>query len=312
MLSIQHITKTYKGGLKAVDDLSFTVQSGTVMGILGPNGAGKTTTIRMILNIIKPDSGTIVFNGAPVGEETKNHIGYLPEERGLYRKSTIQDALHYFASLKSINRKESAHRIAAWLERFELGGMGKRKIEELSKGNQQKVQFIASLLHNPSLLILDEPFSGLDPVNQIKFKDIVLSLRDEGRAIIFCTHQIEAAEKICDSIVLINKGKAVINGSVEQVKRDHGTNAIRMEFEGNADFLRSLPMVQSADIYQNYAEAELADGATLADVLPHALPHVRISKIETVQPSLLSIFINTVGKENLSEAFIQQVTETAE
>lgn len=311
MLSIEHIAKTYKGGIKAVDDISFAVQPGMVMGILGPNGAGKTTTIRMILNIIRPDTGVIVFNGNPVGEDTKNHIGYLPEERGLYRKSSIEDTLHYFASLKSMDRKESTHRIAAWLERFELGGMGKRKIEELSKGNQQKVQFIAALLHNPSLLILDEPFSGLDPVNQIKFKDIVLSLRDEGKAIIFCTHQIEAAEKICDSIVLINKGKAVINGTVEQVKSEHGSNAIRMEFEGNAEFLRALPMVQSADIYQNYAEAELTEGTTLSDVLPHALPHVRLTKIETVQPSLLSIFINTVGRENLSEAFIQQATEAA-
>lgn len=310
MLQIEHITKTYKGGLKAVDDLTFSVNPGMVMGVLGPNGAGKTTTIRMILNIIKPDAGSITFRGTPVGEETKDAIGYLPEERGLYRKSTLNDTLYYFASLKSITGAEAQQRIDYWLERFELGGMGKRKVEELSKGNQQKVQFIASVLHNPSLLILDEPFSGLDPVNQLKFKDIVLSLRDEGRAIIFCTHQLESAEKICDSILLINKGRAVINGPVEQIKREHGSNTIRMEFEGNAGFLPSLPIVHAAEVYQKYAEVELTDDATLADLLPHLIPHLRLTKIETVQPSLLSIFIDTVGRENLSESFIHQVEDT--
>lgn len=310
MLHIEHITKTYKGGLKAVDDLTFSVEPGMVMGILGPNGAGKTTTIRMIINIIRPDSGTITFQGRLAGEETKDGIGYLPEERGLYRKSTLHDTLYYFASLKSITGAEAQRRIDYWLERFELGGMGKRKVEELSKGNQQKVQFIASVLHNPSLLILDEPFSGLDPVNQLKFKDIVMSLREEGRAIIFCTHQLESAEKICDSILLMNKGRAVINGPVDQVKREHGTNAIRMEYDGDASFLHTLPVVRSADVYQHYAEVELAGDATMSDLLPDLLPHLRLTKIETMQPSLLSIFIDTVGKENLSESFIQQAEGT--
>ncbi len=309
MLSIERISKNYKGGIRAVDDLSFTVEPGMVKGILGPNGAGKTTTIRMILNIIRPDAGQIVFNGQPVGEASKDFIGYLPEERGLYRKSTIHDALYYFASLKSIHGAEASRRINNWLERFELGGMGKRKVEELSKGNQQKVQFIASVLHNPSLLILDEPFSGLDPVNQLKFKDIVLSVRDEGKAIIFCTHQLESAEKICDSILLMNKGKAVLNGTVEQIKRSHGSNAIRMEFEGDANFVRSLPTVASADIYQNYAELNLVSGATLMDLIPNLLPHLKLTHIGTVQPSLLSIFIDTVGRENITDEFLQQASE---
>lgn len=309
MLSVDRITKSYKGGIRAVDDLSFTVEPGMVKGILGPNGAGKTTTIRMILNIIRPDSGSITFNGRPVGEESKNDIGYLPEERGLYRKSTIHDVLYYFASLKSITGADAERRIESWLERFDLGGMGKRKVEELSKGNQQKVQFIASVLHNPSLLILDEPFSGLDPVNQLKFKDIVLSVRDEGKAIIFCTHQLESAEKICDSILLINKGRAVINGGLEEVKRQHGGNFVHMEFEGDAAFVRTLPGVVKAEVYKNYAEVELLDGATLTDLIPHLLPQLRLTKIEVVQPSLLSIFIDTVGRENISEEFLHQASE---
>lgn len=309
MLSIEHISKNYKGGVRAVDDLSFTVEPGVVKGILGPNGAGKTTTIRMILNIIKPDSGQIVFNGQPVGEASKDFIGYLPEERGLYKKNTIHDTLYYFASLKSIEGAEATRRINYWLERFELGGMGKRKVEELSKGNQQKLQFIASVLHNPSLLILDEPFSGLDPVNQLKFKDIVLSVRDEGKAIIFCTHQLESAEKICDSILLMNRGRAVLNGSVEQVKRERSSNTIRMEFEGDASFVRSLPIVRKADIYQNYAEVDLVDGAALNDLIPSLLPHLKLTNIGAVQPSLLNIFIETVGRENVTAEFLQQASE---
>lgn len=309
MLSIEHISKNYKGGIRAVDDVSFSVEPGMVKGILGPNGAGKTTTIRMILNIIRPDAGRILFQGSPVGEASKDFIGYLPEERGLYRKSTIYDALYYFASLKSIHGPEAMRRINHWLERFDLGGMGKRKVEELSKGNQQKVQFIASVLHNPSLLILDEPFSGLDPVNQLKFKDIVLSVRDEGKAIIFCTHQLESAEKICDSILLINKGRAVLNGTIEQIKRTHGTNAVHMKFEGDASFVRGLPLVKHADIYQNYAELELVSEATLMDILPDIMPHLKLTHIGTVQPSLLSIFLDTVGRENVTEEFINQASE---
>jgi ABC-2 type transport system ATP-binding protein len=304
MLSVDHIRKTYKGGIKAVDDVSFEVKPGTVLGILGPNGAGKTTTIRMILNIIKPDSGTITFWGAPVGEATKNHIGYLPEERGLYKKSSIASTLYYFASLKQQQSSvQLRQEITRWLERFELAGMEARKIEELSKGNQQKVQFIASVLHNPDLLILDEPFSGLDPVNQLKFKDVVLSLREQGKAIIFCTHQLESAEKICDDIVLYNKGKVVVSGSVEEVKRRFGTNAVRLSFDGDASFLSSLGMVQKAEVFSNYAELTLAYDVRLNDLIAEVMPRLEIHSVERMQPSLLSIFVDIVGKNNIPEEF---------
>lgn len=309
MLSVENITKTYKGGLKAVDDLSFTLKGGKVLGILGPNGAGKTTTIRMILNIIKPDSGAIYFNGEHISDATKNFIGYLPEERGLYKKSTIGDTLYYFATLKNLTGTNVRKTINQWLDRFELGGMYRRKVEELSKGNQQKIQFIAAILHNPELLILDEPFSGLDPVNQIKFKDVALSLRDEGKAIIFCTHQMEAAEKICDNIVLVNKGKAAVTGSVDDVKKQFAGNIINLEFEGSGSFISSLPMVEYAEVYPNFAEVRLAKDANLNDFIPHLLPHLQIRKIEKAQPSLHSIFIDVVGKENLSHDFINQAKE---
>lgn len=305
MLIVDHISKTFKGGIKAVNDVSFTIGPGKVLGILGPNGAGKTTTIRMILNILKPDQGTIHFRGQAVSESTKNSIGYLPEERGLYRKSTIADTLYYFASLKSVQKDLHAE-VQHWLERFELSNMAKRKVEELSKGNQQKVQFIAAVLHNPDLLILDEPFSGLDPVNQLKFKDIVLSLREQGKAIIFCTHQLESAEKICDDIVLYNQGKTVVSGSVDDVKRRFGSNALHLEFEGDAQFLHNHEMVQKAEIFPNYAEVELHDNLTLNDFVPHVLQRIQLSKIERKQPSLLSIFIDIVGKGNLPEDFINE------
>lgn len=310
MLTVENIHKTYKGGVKAVDGISFEVKPGTVLGILGPNGAGKTTTIRMILNILKPDSGSIMFRGDHVGEHTKNAIGYLPEERGLYKKSTIGDTLAYFASLKG-SSSTAKELVADWLARFELQGMEKRKIEELSKGNQQKVQFIAAALHDPDLLILDEPFSGLDPVNQLKFKDVVMDLRNRGKAIIFCTHQLESAEKICDEIILYNKGKAVVQGTVENVKQQFGSNTLRAEFEGDGQFIATLEGVQKAEIFANYAEIDLKPSITLNDIVPHLVAKLSLTKIERVQPSLLSIFIDIVGKGNVPDGFIATPLEAA-
>ncbi|MCS6809045.1 MAG: ATP-binding cassette domain-containing protein [Bacteroidota bacterium] len=304
MLVVDSIHKTYKGNIKAVDGVSFSVQPGTILGILGPNGAGKTTTIRMILNILKPDRGTITFFGSPIGEHTKHAIGYLPEERGLYRKSTIGNTLLYFASLKNIRAHSARELVSEWLRRFELEGMERRKIEELSKGNQQKVQFIASILHNPDLLILDEPFSGLDPVNQLKFKDIVLELRQQGKAIIFCTHQLESAEKICDEIILYNKGKAVVQGTIDSVKQRFAAHAIHVEFEGNGQHILSFPHLQRAELFPNYAEVQLQPSTTLNDFITYLLPHMTLTKVERVQPSLLSIFVDIVGKGNLPEDFI--------
>jgi ABC-2 type transport system ATP-binding protein len=306
MLVISNLSKTFRGGIHAVQNLTFTVNDRRICGILGPNGAGKTTTIRMILNIIQPDSGSITLNNHSIDEASKNILGYLPEERGLYKKSTIENTLLYFASLKKIPPASARKMIEPWLERFNLGGMGKRKVEELSKGNQQKVQFIAAVLHNPDLLILDEPFSGLDPLNQVLFKEVVLDLRKQGKAIIFCTHQLESAETICDDILLINKGQAVLNGSLESIKQQFTRNTITIEFEGNGTLISQLPSVRSAKVEQGIAEIELADSYTTNQLIEELLPHVQILNLAKSAPSLLSIFTSVVGAENLSSDFLSQ------
>lgn len=306
MLVVNNLSKSFRGGIIAVNDLSFTVSDRRICGILGPNGAGKTTTIRMILNIIQPDNGTITLNNHPIAEESKNVLGYLPEERGLYKKSTIENTLLYFASLKQVPPATARKLIEPWLERFNLGGMGKRKVEELSKGNQQKVQFIAAVLHNPDLLILDEPFSGLDPLNQVLFKEVVLELKKQGKAIIFCTHQLESAETICDDILLINKGRAVLNGTLESIKQQFTRNSMTIEFEGDGTFIHNLPSVKHAKIEQGKAEIELADGYTTNQLIAELIPNIQILNLDKSAPSLLSIFTSVVGAENLSSDFLSQ------
>ena len=218
MLSVRHLRKTFST-VVAVDDVSFDVERGEIFGLIGPNGAGKTTTIRAILNILLPDAGSIMYEGRPFDETTRNMVGYLPEERGLYRKSRLLDMILYFSDLRGMPRQEAKREAMRWLERFGLAERAGRKVEELSKGNQQKVQFITSVLHKPPLLILDEPFAGLDPVNQLLFQEVFQELRQEGRAIIFSTHQMDQAERLSDSLCLINRGRVVLGGSVRQVKQ---------------------------------------------------------------------------------------------
>src|ERR1041385_1049620 len=226
MLNASHLRKQYATVL-AVDDVSLSVERGKILGLLGPNGAGKTTTIRMILNIIQPDAGSITFEGRPFDESMRNRIGYLPEERGLYRKNKLLNTIVYFASLRGIETDEAKRRAYDWLKRFDLLSYYDRKVEELSKGNQQKVQFIISILHNPQLVILDEPFSGLDPINQILLKDILLELKQQGKAVIFSTHQMDQAEKLCDTICLINRGNVVLEGELREVKQRFGKNSVQ-------------------------------------------------------------------------------------
>ncbi len=294
MLNVSHLRKEYDR-VVAVDDVSLTVNRGEIFGLLGPNGAGKTTTIRTVLNVIQPDSGTITFDGKHFSPEMWNIIGYLPEERGLYRKSKIVNTILYFASLKGLSESEARPRVSYWLERFGLKDSGHRKVEELSKGNQQKVQLICSILHKPQLLILDEPFSGLDPVNQILLKDILMELRQQDVAIVFSTHQMEQVEKMCDTICLINKGRIVLQGLLRDVKKQYGTNSIRLEFEGDGAFLKSLPIVKRADVYQNYAELELVDVTQSRELMASLDGRLNLRKFEMVEPSLQSIFINVVG-----------------
>ncbi len=294
MLKVHNLRKSF-ASVVAVDGVSFEARRGEIFGLLGPNGAGKTTTIRTVLNILQPDSGTVTFDGEPFREETWNIVGFLPEERGLYRKSKIINTIVYFATLKGLTEREAKPLAMQWLERFGLAGSTHRKVEELSKGNQQKVQFIISVLHRPQFLILDEPFSGLDPVNQILLKDILLELRQQNTAIIFSTHQMEQAEKLCDWICLINKGKVVVEGSIAEVKQRYGKNSVHLEYEGDGAFLKTLPYVRRADVYQNYAELELVDMQYTRELLTSLDNRLSLRKFEVVEPSLNSIFLDVVG-----------------
>ena len=296
MLAVSHLRKRY-ASLVAVDDVSLQVQRGKILGLLGPNGAGKTTTIRMIVDIVKPDSGTITFDGIPFNENIRNLMGYLPEERGLYRKSRLQNTILHFARLKGLSDSEAARRSQEWLDRLNLWQYQYLRIDELSKGNQQKVQFIVSILHDPQLIILDEPFSGLDPVNQIVLKDILLDLKRQNKAIILSTHQMDDAEKLCDEICLINHGKVVLDGNLSSIKNGYGKNSIHLEFDGDGTFLRSLSTVKKALVYEHFAELVLDSNAAPTSLLQEISRNIEIRKYERSQPSLQSIFLEIVSKD---------------
>ncbi len=302
MLVVSHLRKTFDR-VVAVDDISLEVRRGEMYGLLGPNGAGKTTTIRTILDIIKPDSGTITFDGEPFSRELWNSIGYLPEERGLYKKSKILNTILYFAALKGVAAAEARPQAIRWLERFDLGHMAHAKVEELSKGNQQKVQIITALIHTPDLLVLDEPFSGLDPVNQILLKDILIELRKSNVAIVFSTHQMEQVERLCDNISLINLGRVVLQGGIRDIKKAHGTNTVHVEFDGDGSFLAKVKGVKRADVYPNAAELELDDLSKAGTLLTTVASKLNVQKFEVREPSLQSIFVSVVGgEEKIQEA----------
>jgi ABC-2 type transport system ATP-binding protein len=293
MIHADSIDKRFSD-VHAVRDLSLTAYPGEVFGLIGPNGAGKSTTIRMLVNIIEPDSGAITYDGIPFGEEVRVQIGYLPEERGLYQKSRVLETILHFARLRGVESVVAKERAAHWLKRFGLEGADRRKIEELSKGNQQKVQLIITLLHDPRYLILDEPASGLDPVNQEILGQVIDELRADGRVIIYSTHQMELAERLCNRIALIHKGEVVLSGSIDEVRQRHAANSVEIEFEGDGSFLEGLPMVVRSSVEQNFAELELMPSATVNDLLPFIADRLRVSRIARVRPSLKSIFIRTV------------------
>jgi len=239
----------------------------------------------------------VQFNGVPLNVEMKDRLAYLPEERGLYRKSKVMDVLVYFGSLRNLSPIEARKRATSWLNRFELGQYANRKVDELSKGMQQKVQFITCLLHEPDLLILDEPFSGLDPVNQIVMKDIMSDLKSKGRTIVFSTHQMEQAEKLCDRICLINRGRVVVFGSLGDVRRRYGNNHLHIEFEGDPAALRSIDGVDSMELYENYAEIKMKDGIDRQSFLKKAIASVSVTKFSIEEASLNAIFIDAVRSD---------------
>ena len=257
-LLIEHLNKTF-GEVQAIKDLSMEVPEGALFGFLGANGAGKTTTMRMILDLIRPDSGQITWNGAPVREVARRSFGYLPEERGLYPKMEVEAQLLFLARLAGLSQQDAHAALEEWLERFQITENRKKKVEDLSKGNQQKVQFLAAILHNPTILIMDEPFSGLDPVNATVLKEAFLELHRRGKTIIFSTHQLEQVEELCEDMVLINHGQAVVQGHVQEIKRQHGHNVARLKLDNDpeATWLEQLPGVQVTKRRQDYLELQL-------------------------------------------------------
>lgn len=310
MLKAEHLRKQYSTVL-AVDDVSLEVKRGSIFGLIGPNGAGKSTTIRMLLQITTPDVGIVTYDGQPFSDAVRNKIGYLPEERGLYKKNGLLDTIIYFATLRGVLNDRAKKKGMEWLERFGLQSYAKRKVEELSKGNQQKAQFITTILHDPAVVILDEPFSGLDPVNQIVMKNVFQDLKQQGKAIIFSTHQMDTAEKLCDEICLINKGKIVLEGSVKGVKQKFGSNSLHLEYSGDGKFLSSLPFVKKSTIYENYAELVIADGIHTNEILNQVTDKLELRKFEFVEPSLNSIFLDVVGvPSDVIEKEEQQINGT--
>ena len=301
-LRVDRVTKRF-GDFTAVDDLSFDVRPGRVFGFLGPNGAGKTTTIRMIVGITVPDSGTVELFGRHMSPELQDKIGYLPEERGLYKKMKIVDQLRYFAALKGVSGAEADKRIDFWLDRMKLSEWKSKKTTDLSKGMQQKIQFIATVLHDPDLLILDEPFSGLDPVNVEFMIDVLAELKTKEKTIMFSTHQMETAERLCNDILLINRSKKVIGGSLRQVKEGYGKNLIALRGENFGAVLEDKALVAKVAIHADELEVHLTDGADPQKLL-HDLVSVGavITKFEKIEPSLNDIFIDQVGGADFSSS----------
>lgn len=296
ILSLHKVSKTFDS-VHAVEDLFFGVQKGQLFGLLGPNGAGKTTTLRMIMNILLPDSGTIEIFGKPLDPSMMNQIGYMPEERGLYKKMKLLECVTFFGELKGLPWSKAAANAKDWLERFDLLGWKDKRIQELSKGMQQKVQFIITVLHEPELLILDEPFSGLDPVNVDEMKNMLLEMKNRGATIIFSSHQMEQVEKLCDAICLIYRGKNVLSGTLSQVKAKFGKNRIRIYYDGKAKFLRDRSLVLESNDFGKYVEIQSAPGVTPNDILQRAIQEISIHRFEITEPSLHDIFVRLVKNQ---------------
>ena len=293
MLILNGLTKRFNG-VHAVKNISFKVERGDVYGFLGPNGAGKTTTIRMIMGIIQPDSGLIHLNGENINSKGRKNLGYLPEDRGLYQKQKLKEILNYFGMLRGLSLLEAKKRSAMWLERFELRNQGSRKVEELSKGNQQKIQFIISLLHDPDLIILDEPFTGLDPLNQLLLKEIMEEKQKEGKTIIFSTHQMEQVERLCNNICLIDKGELIVEGSLDDIRKKHSSDSVELRFRGDLD---------KQGVSKYFSELEYTDNTVSGiliknpnEFLDWVNSSVDVLSFQLKMPTLEQIFLKEVGQ----------------
>jgi ABC-2 type transport system ATP-binding protein len=297
-ISVDRISKSY-GDFVAVNELSIEVKTGSIFGLLGPNGAGKSTTIRMIVNITMPDSGQITLFGRPMSAKLQERVGYLPEDRGLYKKMKVGEQLAFFAELKGLPRQEAYRRIDAWLKRIEMTDWKNKKWEELSKGMQQKVQFVSTILHSPDLVILDEPFSGLDPISAGLLKEIVQELKENNKTIIFSTHLMEQAEELCDEICLINHGRNVLGGPVREIKRGFGWRYVAIDGEDYEPTLNNNPLVKEFTPNRDHTEIILQDGADPQSLLRQLVADgAHITRFEMVAPSLNEIFIESVKRAN--------------
>jgi ABC-2 type transport system ATP-binding protein len=293
VVELAGVTKAYENKV-AVSNLSLCIDAGQMFGLLGPNGAGKTSSIRMMMGITIPDSGRISLFGKPFDRKSLERVGYLPEERGLYKKMKVLDQLVFFGQLHGLTAEEARRRANAWASRMEIADSLGKKTEELSKGMQQKIQFISSVMHDPGLIVMDEPFSGLDPVNAVLVEKTLLELKDQGKAILFSTHRMDQVEKLCDSICLINNGKAVLAGRVREIKATYERNRVVVEFEGSAVFLNSTEIAEAKN-YSGHAEIRLKEHGDAQKLLHEAAAIATIYRFELVEPSLEEIFIQTVG-----------------
>ncbi|MCA0458902.1 MAG: ATP-binding cassette domain-containing protein [Chloroflexi bacterium] len=294
-ISVDHISKSY-GSFRAVDDLSFEVYRGEIFAMLGPNGAGKSTTMRMILDILKPDTGQITVLGGPLTESTKDRIGYLPEERGLYRNVRVLEMMVYLGTLKGMSRANAQQSSLALLERLGMADQAKKKVSELSKGMQQKIQFGVTVLHQPDLIIIDEPFSGLDPVNSLVLKDLLFDFKNRGGTIVMSTHQMAQVEEMCDRLLMINRGQQKLYGAVETIRQQYALHAVIVEGQGQ---WASLPGVSKVEPLQNGRKAvllHLEPQATADHILAAiaASPDMHIERFEMAVPDLNDIFIRVV------------------
>jgi ABC-2 type transport system ATP-binding protein len=277
-----------------VDHLSLSIEAGQMFGLLGPNGAGKTSSIRMMMGITMPDSGRIELFEKPFERRSLDRVGYLPEERGLYKKMKVLEQLAFFGQLHGIKAGDAYKRAMNWARRLEIADVMDKKTEELSKGMQQKIQFIGAILHDPQLIVMDEPFSGLDPVNSVLLERTLVELKEEGRAVLFSTHRMDQVEKLCDSICLINRGQAVLSGKMREIKKSYERNHVIVEFEGDASFLKSAEIAEARN-FSGHAEIRLKPHGDAQKLLHEASSKAVIYRFELVEPSLEEIFISTVG-----------------
>ena len=297
IVELQHVRKAYDTKI-AVADLSFTIEPGSMFGLLGPNGSGKTSSIRMMIGITVPDSGTVKLFGQPFRRDLLKRTGYLPEERGLYKKMKVMDQLIFLGQLRGLDAATASKRAHIWCDKLEITPSIHKKTEELSKGMQQKIQFISTLLHEPELIIMDEPFSGLDPVNAVLLMDTLVDLRKQGRTILFSTHRMDQVEKLCDNICLIHNSHVVLSGSMREIKSRYPVNRVLIQFTGDASFLNH-PAIHSAKNYGGHAEIRLrASGDEIADAQALLAAAVRagthITRFEVMEPTLEEIFIEKV------------------